>query len=499
MIAPLAADDPPLHLVVGNAHRAGGRFGRVRGGIPLQRRDNDLAGLLLADLGQLLVVAEDRGAGLLLELRIEDFQQAADGLRLAQAAQLVQRLPLHVEELRQLLLALVGLLDLLAELALGGLDDALLFADLLGLLFEGVLPLVEKALALVEFAADLAKILLALLLLLEHQLLELQFALAAAVLGLLRGLGNDLGGLALAVFPPQMVENPDQDESHRKCYDSRKNNGDNLPRRHDYVPRSARVPRAGRVAAAIAERCGAAHRSNRRRDLQKVEARLRRERTEVRLTEGNGLKSVLRTRILHKSLTIGGVCGYREAGPLTRSPRGPRVESPAWARNETRNGRHRRQRAGHPVLRVAAIRARKTPAAWPRSQGRHKPWRPTGPSSAKTVRHPIDAAEIRQFAGRRPIPQSPPGPSRNNCSTCGGPGCRQDPRSAIDQRDQPPKQNKKPVCHLFNSAHPLVLAVSSRTPRILAIHYAPALPADCPKHFQFVKKRFSLRKYEFSF
>ena len=257
-VAALAADDPPLHFVVGNADRAGRRLGGMRGRVTLERRDDDLAGLLLAGLGQLLVVAEDRRAGLLLELRVEEFQQAPRGLGLAQAAQLVKRLPLHVEELRQVLLALVGLLDLLGELALRGLDDLFLLADLFGLLFQGVLAFVEEAFAFVEFAADLAKLLFAFLLLLEHQLLDLQLALAAAVFGLLFGLGDDLGGLALGVLPPQVVEDPDQNEGHREGYNSRNDDGDDLPRgKHDYVPRNSQA--RGQTAAAIARRCGCRH------------------------------------------------------------------------------------------------------------------------------------------------------------------------------------------------------------------------------------------------
>ena len=228
-VAALAADDPPFHFVVGNADGAGRRLGGMRGRVALQRGDDDLAGLLFAGLGQLLVAAEDRRAGLLLELRVEDFQQAPRGLGLAQAAELVQRLPLQVEELRQVLLAMVGLLDLLGELALRGLDDLLLLANLFGLFLQAVLAFVEEAFAFVEFAADLAKLLFAFFLLLEHQLLDLQLALAAAALGLLLGLGHDLGGLALGVLPPQVVEDPDQQECHPEGRNGRKDDSNNCP------------------------------------------------------------------------------------------------------------------------------------------------------------------------------------------------------------------------------------------------------------------------------
>ena len=135
---------------------------------------------------------EDDRAGLLLELRVEHFQQPLGGLLLAQPAQLVQRLPLQVEQLGQFLLAAVGVLDPLGQLALGALDDLLLLAELLGLLFQGVLALVEQALALVQLVAELAQFLLALGLLLEGQFLDFQLGLAAAVVDLLLGLVDDL-------------------------------------------------------------------------------------------------------------------------------------------------------------------------------------------------------------------------------------------------------------------------------------------------------------------
>ena len=79
----------------------------------------------------------------------------------------MQRLPLQVEQLGQLLVAAVGVFDAFGQLALRGLDHFLLLAQLLGLLFEGVLPLVEQAFAFVQFLANLAQSLFAFGLLLD--------------------------------------------------------------------------------------------------------------------------------------------------------------------------------------------------------------------------------------------------------------------------------------------------------------------------------------------
>ena len=211
-VPPLAADDPALHLVVGDVDRAGGGFGGVGGGIALQSGQQDFAGLLLAGLGDPLFVLDDHRPGFLLQLGLEHLQQPLGGLLAAQPAQLVQRLPLQVEELGQFLLAAVDVLDPLGELALGGLDDLLLLAELLGLLLQGVLALVEDPLALVELLAEGAQLLLPLGLLLKGQLLQFQLDLPAAVVHLLLGALDDLRGLRFGVPPPQIVQELHQGE-----------------------------------------------------------------------------------------------------------------------------------------------------------------------------------------------------------------------------------------------------------------------------------------------
>ncbi len=140
-----------------------------------------------------------------------------------------------------------------------------------------------------------------------------------------------------------------------------------------------------------------------------------------------------------------------------------------------------------------------TPADCRCHQGQQKPWRRAAPSSPKTVRHPTDAARgtrvpagrrpssDNRCSGKRPTLESSPAPTRDGPS-CASPshgsqighGSLQDSCGAIRHRDQPPKQNENPVRHSLNLAHPLVLVVSSRTRRILAIHYAPAFPAGIP-------------------
>ena len=211
-VPPFAADDPPLHLVVGNVDGAGGGFGGVGGGVALQGGQEHFPRLFLAGLGDPLLVLDDHRPGLLLQLGFEHFQEPLGGLLAAQSAELVERLPLQVEEFGQLLLAAVDVLDPLGELALRGLDDFFLLAELVALLLQGVLPLVEDPLALVELLAQGAELLLPLGLLLKDQLLQLQIDLAAAVVHLLLGAVDDLAGLGFGVPAPQMVQELHQGE-----------------------------------------------------------------------------------------------------------------------------------------------------------------------------------------------------------------------------------------------------------------------------------------------
>ena len=127
-----------------------------------------------------------------------------------------------------------------ASLRLVAFDHFLLFAELLGLLLERVLALVEQPLAFVELAADFAEFFLALFLLLEHHFLDLQFALAAAVVGVLIGLGDYRRRFAHGVLAAQAIEQFDENERHRgaACHGSDEGDNDDLSCRHDNMPSS---------------------------------------------------------------------------------------------------------------------------------------------------------------------------------------------------------------------------------------------------------------------
>ena len=192
-----------------------------------------------------------------------------------------------------------------------------------------------------------------------------------------------------------------------------------------------------------------------------------------------------------RRLEIGGVCGHREVGRVTPCPRAGALQPGTHSEQDKKWSLCDETR--HAADNQTGERPRVPPAARDR-QGRQKPWRRTGPSLPKTVRHPTDAAEMRPFSGNcRPSDSNRRQSHRADSPSAGshtghdGPSCLQDPRGAIRHRDQPPKQNENPVRHSLNLAHPLVLAVNSRTRRILAIHYAPAFPSGLPEAPQFVK------------
>ena len=149
-------------------------------------------------------------------MAVENLQQALGGLFLAQAAQLVQGLPLQVQQLGEFFLAAVGVLNALGELALGALHHLLLLLEHVGLLLQRVLALVQQPFAFVQLAAETAQLLFAFGLLLEGRFLDFQFGLAAAVLHLHVGLPHDLAGFRLGIAPPQAVQQLDRSETSRR-------------------------------------------------------------------------------------------------------------------------------------------------------------------------------------------------------------------------------------------------------------------------------------------
>jgi hypothetical protein len=206
----------PFISSLGMSTRAGGGLRGVAGRVAVQAGQRDRAGLLLAGLGQLTLVPQQDRAGLLLQLRLQHRHQPPRGLFGRQAADLVEGLPLKVQELRQLLLAVADFLDFLGQLPLRALDDLLLLAKLLGLLFQTVLAFVELALALVHLLAKNAEISLAFGLLLDGLLFDLQLDHPPAVLHLLLGAADDLPGVGLGIPAAEMAQEFYEAEGHRR-------------------------------------------------------------------------------------------------------------------------------------------------------------------------------------------------------------------------------------------------------------------------------------------
>ena len=74
-VASLAADDPAFHLVVGDVDRAHGDFGRVRRGVPLDRRRQDLAAFLLAGFLHDRLVFQDQAADFAAQLVFDALEE----------------------------------------------------------------------------------------------------------------------------------------------------------------------------------------------------------------------------------------------------------------------------------------------------------------------------------------------------------------------------------------------------------------------------------------
>ena len=74
-VPPLTADDPPLHLIVGDIDRADGHLGGVRRRVALNRRGQDFAALLLAGLLNDGLIFQDQASHFAAQLVFDAFQQ----------------------------------------------------------------------------------------------------------------------------------------------------------------------------------------------------------------------------------------------------------------------------------------------------------------------------------------------------------------------------------------------------------------------------------------
>ncbi len=144
-VSSFAADDAAFHFVAWDIDRAGRGLGRVGGGETLNGSDEDFAGLHVTNCGQLLFLLEDERALFVRQLLVEPFEQSALRLFWAKAADLVERLPLYVEQVIELRLPAVGVFQFFAQLPLVVLDHLLLFLELVGAAFEQVLLLRRDA------------------------------------------------------------------------------------------------------------------------------------------------------------------------------------------------------------------------------------------------------------------------------------------------------------------------------------------------------------------
>ncbi len=123
-ISALPADDPALHLVVGQGHHGDGGLGGVVGGAALDGGGDDLPGFLLGLVLELALDLLDLHGRVVADVRLHALQQILLGLLLGEAGDLLQDLRLLAAQLLGLGLDFRHLLQLLGGflfLALAGL------------------------------------------------------------------------------------------------------------------------------------------------------------------------------------------------------------------------------------------------------------------------------------------------------------------------------------------------------------------------------------------
>ena len=214
----LTADDPALHLIVGQGHHADGRLAHMVRGAPLDGQGDDLPGGLVRLLLGLLLELPDLHGLFVDQLALQVVQQVLLGLLHREGGDLLQHLKLaffHLLGFPQALLRLFVLLLDLLFLALGVLplllQALLLLEDAPLLMLDLLAPVGQLFFRLVPQAVDL-------ILAFQNDLLLLRlgglYSVADDALGFL--LGRTDGGLRL-VLPVGKA----QHKSHRAGHSRR--------------------------------------------------------------------------------------------------------------------------------------------------------------------------------------------------------------------------------------------------------------------------------------
>ncbi len=138
-VATLAADDPALHLVVREMDDGHGVLGGVVGGDALDRRDDDVAGLLVRLLAGLPLDRSTELDGIVLGLLADGLEQERLGVLCGDAAHPLQGRDLFLVCLRDVLTGAVDLAFAVEELAVPLLEHV-------GALIELLVPLEEASL-----------------------------------------------------------------------------------------------------------------------------------------------------------------------------------------------------------------------------------------------------------------------------------------------------------------------------------------------------------------
>ena len=159
---------------------------------------------------------QDQRALLVGQFLIEPLEQSLLRFLGAQAADLVQGLPLDVEQVVELRLPAVGVFELFGELALVVLDHLLLFLKLVGARFEQVLLLVEMAFAFERLLPGFVELLFDAGFFAKGQLFGLDFGFLVAGGGLDFRFFENLAGFLFGVVLSQVAEQFDDAHAHER-------------------------------------------------------------------------------------------------------------------------------------------------------------------------------------------------------------------------------------------------------------------------------------------
>ena len=219
-VAAFAANDAALHFIAGDIDRTDRQLRRVLRGAALHRHADDLASLHFGLVAQFGFVLEDQRAGLVFQFAIQPVEQLILRGLFVEAADLVELLLLITQHPFELFVAGFQNLQPLGDFGLVGLQQPLLFDDVVLLVLERAFAFVQLPFNVSQLVASLIDLTFQLFATLQHDLFGGNLFSPFEVVRIALGLSDDRVAILIGGSAPHSLEEESDGTANRDCHQS---------------------------------------------------------------------------------------------------------------------------------------------------------------------------------------------------------------------------------------------------------------------------------------